>query len=102
MVRHGLAHGAGAEALHPARGLAVPDEGVAVDLLVVLGGEVDDRVGAGEGELALVGLGGLPLHRVLGGDLVELGRRDVAVLGLVLQRPGGERRADELAGSDER
>src|SRR5690606_37346757 len=83
-------------ALHPAGGLVVPHQGVAVDLLVVLGGEVDDGVGAGEVELVRLGLGGVPLHRVLGGDLVELGRRDVPVLGLVRQRPGGERGADEL------
>lgn len=79
----------------PAGELAVPDEGVASHLLAVLGGEVGDLVGAAEGELALVGLGGIPLHGILRGDGAELVLvlDDVLLLVVVADRQG---RADVL------
>jgi hypothetical protein len=46
----------------PGRQLAVPDSGVTTDQLAVGGGEVDEVVRAGECELALSALGGVPLH----------------------------------------
>ncbi|GAB4002168.1 hypothetical protein GCM10029992_39650 [Glycomyces albus] len=61
----------------------MPDQGVAVYGLVVLLGEVDQRVGLAEVELALAGLDGLHLHHVLGGHRVELGGHEVAI-GLVV------------------
>lgn len=47
---------------HPGRQLAVPDGGVATDQLAVGGGKVDEVVRAGECELALGTLSGVPLH----------------------------------------
>lgn len=46
----------------PGRQLAVPDGRMATDQLAVGGGEVDEVVRAGECELALDALGGVPLH----------------------------------------
>ena len=66
----------------PGGELGVPDGGVSTDELVVLGGEADERVGAVEGELALGGLGGIPLHAVLRSDLAEVVHDDLLVLAL--------------------
>lgn len=57
----------------PAGQLAVPDEGVAADQLVVGGGPVDEVVGSVEVEVATGRLSGIELHRVLGSDLTEMG-----------------------------
>lgn len=70
------------DVLDPLRQLRVPEEGVAADLDAVLLGKVDDLVGGAEVELALAGLSGIPLHRVLGGDLAEDGLDGVGVLGV--------------------
>ena len=56
----------------------VPEQRVALDLHPVRGGEARDRVGAGEVEDARLALGGIPLHLVLGGDVVEVARERVA------------------------
>lgn len=61
---------------NPAGQLRVPAEGVATDGLVVLRGEVDEVVGCREVEVALRGLGGIPLHAVLRGHLTEVGLDD--------------------------
>lgn len=47
---------------HPGGQLAVPDGGVAAHELAVCAGEVDEEVGAGQRELALGALSGIPLH----------------------------------------
>lgn len=60
----------------PARELTVPAEGVTSDRLVVGRGPVDEVVGAGKVEVALGGLGGVPLHAVLGRDLTKVGLDD--------------------------
>ena len=46
----------------PCGQLAVPDGGVAAHELAVCLGEVDEEVGAGQRELALGALSGIPLH----------------------------------------
>ena len=63
--------------VHPGADLAVPHEGVAAHLDAVLAAEVRDLVGVLPVELALAGLGGLGLHRVLGGDAVEFAEDDL-------------------------
>ena len=91
------AHRRAGQALDPLRRLAVPQQRVAVDDLVVGGGVGDDAVGLGE----VVGVGlrvdGVPLHRVLGGHLVELRRGEAAVRG-VLPRGAGRRVVAEQRG----
>ena len=59
--------------LDPVGELRVPDKSVATDELAVLGGEVDEVVTTVEVEVAVGGLGGIPLHAVLRGDLTEVG-----------------------------
>lgn len=83
--------------VNPLRKLGVPDESVTSDLEAVLGGKVDDLVAAAKVELALLRLGGIPLHRVLGGDLTEVGLDDGVVL-LALEKVGvGDGAIVELA-----
>ena len=55
VVDHRLAQGAAAQALHPARLLRVPGQGVAADLHAALGRPVVDLVAGGEVELARAG-----------------------------------------------
>src|SRR5690606_2509366 len=68
VVDHRLAERAAGERLHPARLLGVPGERVAADPLAVLDGPVVDPVAVAEVELPAVGLQGVDLHLVLGGD----------------------------------
>jgi hypothetical protein len=56
----------------PAGQLAVPAQGVTADGLVVRGSPIDEIVAAGEVEVALRGLRGVPFHAVLGGNLPEV------------------------------
>ena len=58
----------------PGRKLRVPDKGVAVNLLLVGLGPVTVAVGIVEGEVVAARLNDLPLHGVLGGERVEIGR----------------------------
>ena len=69
---------------NPGRQLGVPDSGVTTDELVVGSGVLDKSIGSGEGELALLALGGIPLHGVLRGDLTEVGVDDGGI-GLVVE-----------------
>jgi hypothetical protein len=62
----------------PARELRVPDESVTTDELAVGRGPVDQTVGSAELEVATRRLSGIELHRVLGGDLTEVGLCDSA------------------------
>jgi len=73
----------------PGGQLRVPHEGMAADLLAVLDGPVDVLVGAGEGELAAAGLGGVPLLGVLGRDGAELALDDGLLGGVAAQGQGG-------------
>jgi hypothetical protein len=57
----------------PAGQLAVPAQSVTADRLVVCGGPVDQVIAAGKVEIALGGLGGIPLHAVLGRHLAKVG-----------------------------
>lgn len=66
----------------PGGELAVPDERVAADLLVVVLGEGHDLVAGGEVEDAGLGLGGVPLHGVAGGGLAELAAEELQVGGV--------------------
>ena len=75
------------DVLNPLRELRVPDKSVTADLEAVLGSKVDNLVSAGKVELALLRLGGIPLHGVLGGDLAEVGLDDGVVL-LALEQVG--------------
>lgn len=54
----------------------MPAKIVATDKLAVLLGKVDEVVTAGEGENTLLGFGGIPLHRVLWGELTKVGLDD--------------------------
>lgn len=58
--------------LTPARQLAVPDQSVAAQDLIVTGGDVGDNVSLRVRELTPVGLGRLPLLSILGHNLPEL------------------------------
>ncbi len=82
VVLHGRLELAGRQAAHPAGQLVVPDQGVTAYALVVGLGEVDDLVAAAEVELALLRLGGVPLHRVAGRDHAELAAQDGGVRGV--------------------
>ena len=64
------------DAVDPGSQLGVPDQSVAADGDAGLLGEVGEEVSASKVELALVGLEGIPLHAVLGGDLAEVGLDD--------------------------
>jgi hypothetical protein len=64
----------------PGRQLRVPNERVTTDELAVALGPVDDSIGTSELEVATRRLSGIELHRVLGGDLAEVGLCDVAVV----------------------
>ena len=68
------------DVLNPLRQLRVPEKGMTSDFEAVLLGKVDDLVGASKVELATLGLGGIPLHTVLGGDLSKVGLDDGIVL----------------------
>jgi hypothetical protein len=81
---------------YPGRQLRVPDEGVAVNLEVVLLGVFSVSVGIRESEVVARWLNGLPLHRVLGSEGVEVGLDDLALTGLVAE---SQSRADEVASS---
>ena len=63
--------------------LRVPDGGVATDELAVVLGKLDRLVGSAKVEVAARGLGGIPLHRVLAGDLAKVGLDDGSVLAAV-------------------
>jgi hypothetical protein len=62
----------------PARKLRVPDKSVTTDELAVGGGPVHESIGSAELEVTTRRLSGIELHRVLGGDLTEVGLCDVA------------------------
>ena len=64
----------------PGRQLRVPHERVTTDELAVALGPVDDSIGTAELEVATRRLSGIELHRVLGGDLTEVGLCDVATV----------------------
>lgn len=68
------------DVLNPLRELGVPDQSVTSDLEAILLSKVDDLVEAAEVELALAGLGGIPLARVLGGDGAKVSLDDGGVL----------------------
>src|SRR5690606_16473272 len=86
-----------AAVVQPGRQLAVPDQGVAAHNLVVGLGEVDDVVGLAPVVLAPLRLQRLPLHLVFVGDGAELGSRDVAVLGVTVERAVGDSRTEVAA-----
>jgi hypothetical protein len=67
----------------PCRQLAVPDKSVTTDQLVVGLGEVDEVVSSAELEVATRRLSGIPLHRVLGCDLAEVGLHQVGDVALL-------------------
>ena len=69
--------------IHPGADLAVPHQGVATHLDAVGAAEVGDLVGVLPVELTLLGLGRLELHRVLGGDAVELTQDDLDLVGIL-------------------
>ena len=62
----------GRRRLTEGRQLGVPGQGVATEALAVGLGLLENRVGLGEGELALLGLCHFPLLRVLGREDAEL------------------------------
>ena len=64
---------------HPSAELVVPHERVPLDLHVVLLGERDQRVAVGESKFVGMRVKRLPFHRILGRDVVELARQDLAV-----------------------
>ena len=66
----------------PVGELAVPDKGVTTDLLAVGLSPVDEPVGTVEVEVATGRLSGIELHRVLGGDLAEVGLGSVVDVGV--------------------
>ena len=68
--------------VHPGADLAVPHQGVAAELDAVPAAEVCDAVGILPAEDALLGLRGLGLHRVLGGDAVEFAEDDGDLAGI--------------------
>lgn len=59
-------------ARNPGGQLAVPDQGVAVDLLVVLLCKGNNSITTGKGEVVTGWLGGFPFHGVLRRDRVEV------------------------------
>lgn len=68
------------DVLNPLRQLRVPKKGMTSNLETVLLGKGDNLVGASKVELATLGLSGIPLHAVLGGDLPKVGLDDGIVL----------------------
>jgi hypothetical protein len=62
---------------HPARQLAVPHQGMASHLLPILCRKVGYLIGTVEAELTPVGLGGIPLHSILGCDGTKFGLDDI-------------------------
>jgi hypothetical protein len=84
------------DVLNPLGELRVPEEGVATHLLAILGGKVDNLIGAVEVELRMeseldfpsddttylstVGLSSIPLQAVLGRELTEISLDDGSVL----------------------
>ena len=84
---------------YPRRQLAVPDQGVAAHELAVRLRALDDLVGAGEVEDALLGLHDLPLHDVLRRDRVELAVHDLGVGGVLTEEAGVDGRPDAEAGA---
>lgn len=75
------------DVVNPLRKLRVPDKSVTSDLEAALGGKVDNLISTGEVEPARLGLGGIPLHAILGSDLTEIGPNDGVVL-LALEQVG--------------
>jgi len=73
---------------NPSRQLRVPYQSVATELQAVVFGKVGVAVTISESEIALGGLGRLPLHGVLGRHRVELGLDDVQLFRLVAQSDG--------------
>lgn len=68
--------------------LRVPDESVSSNFLSSFLGKLDEIVGRGEVEYALLGLDGLPLHGVLWGpDGVLVGGSDLLVRGILIHDP---------------
>src|SRR3954447_10894569 len=94
VVDHGRAQGAAVHALHPARLLTVPGQGVTADLHAVRGRPVVDLVTGGEVELVLVRLGRVRLHLVLGRDHGELAGGEGGVRRVV--QPAGRDRGTEI------
>ena len=102
MVPHHLQQlGARGDALHPAGQLAVPDERVPPHLHAPRPGVPDELVGGGVVERVAGRLGRLPLHLVLGRELVELAveRLDVRRFAHVALGGGG---AEDAAGGGRR
>lgn len=60
------------DAAHPRRQLRMPAERMAPDGLVVLHRPVHEIIRSGKVEGIVAGLGGIPLHRVLGGHLSKV------------------------------
>jgi hypothetical protein len=67
----------------PVRQLAMPQQGVPADQLLMLLGEVDKAVSARPVELSLGGLHDLPFHLVPWSDDRKLSRDDGLVVGMV-------------------
>lgn len=86
-----------ADVAHPARELRVPHQSVAADRLVVLLRPIDEVVGAAVAHGAARGLGGVPLHRVLRGELAKVGLDDASVLRVGQGALVGARTEVELA-----
>ena len=74
----------------------MPHQRVTLYFHAVCLGEHHDAIAVGVIEPILGRLGGVPLHLVLGRDIVELGAGDVRVHRLA-EMTGAERGADELA-----
>ena len=76
---------------NPAGKLAVPNKSVAAKLHATRGSGVGVLVGGSPVELAAIGLDGLPLHGVLGGERAEfaLGVENGVLLGVTADSDGG-------------
>lgn len=63
---------------YPGGKLRVPNKSVTADELAVARGPVDKGISTTELEVTTRRLSGIELHRILGGDLTEVGLCDVA------------------------
>lgn len=79
VLHHARKSGSRGDGADPAGQLAVPHKSVTTDGLSVCLRKADQGIGVAEAEAILRGLGGIPLHGVLGADLAELGLDDVRV-----------------------
>ena len=81
---------------HPWRDRAVPDERMSFDPHAVGLSVADDGIAGAEVVVVARVLDRVPLHLVLGGQIVEVSTEDAAVTP-IRQQPGLHRRADELS-----